>query len=49
MVPQLSTAKSPQQMFGSVTKSYWAEPMEIAPDRIFNVSIMSCTIVWSMS
>lgn len=49
MVPQLSTAKSSQQMFGSVTKSYWAEPMEIAPDRSFNVSIIPCTVVWSMS
>ena len=43
MVPQLSTAKSPQQMFGAVTKSYWAELMGIDPDRIFNVSIMPCT------
>ena len=49
MIPQLSMAKSSQQMFGVVTKSYWAELMGIDPDRIFNVSIIPCTAVWSMS
>ena len=43
MVGQLSTAKSPQQMFGAITKSYYAELLDVDPSRIFNVSIMPCT------
>ncbi|MDR0519026.1 MAG: [FeFe] hydrogenase, group A [Clostridiales Family XIII bacterium] len=39
----LSTAKSPQQMFGSVAKSYFAEKLGVAPSKIFCVSIMPCT------
>lgn len=42
MVHQLSTAKSPQQMFGAITKSYYAEMLNVDPSRIFNVSIMPC-------
>ena len=38
----LSTAKSPQQMFGAVTKSYFAEKTGLDPHRIFVVSIMPC-------
>ncbi len=43
MVPQLSTAKSPQQMFGAVAKSYYAQLLDVEPERIFSVSIMPCT------
>ena len=43
MVDQLSTAKSPQQMFGALTKSYYAELLDVDPSRIFNISIMPCT------
>ncbi len=39
----LSTAKSPQQMFGAVTKSYFAEKLGVAPEKLFLVSIMPCT------
>lgn len=42
-VEQLSTAKSPQQMFGAVAKTYFAQKMDISPDRICSVSIMPCT------
>ena len=42
MTANLSTAKSPQQMFGAVTKSYYAELMGIDPAKIFCVSIMPC-------
>lgn len=42
MTDQLSTAKSPQQMFGPVTKSYYAELLGVDPERIFCVSIMPC-------
>lgn len=39
----LSTCKSPHQMFGAVLKSYYAEKMGIDPAKIFVVSIMPCT------
>ena len=39
---QLSTAKSPQQMFGSVAKSWLAQKLGVAPEKIFCVSIMPC-------
>lgn len=38
----LSTCKSPQQMFGVLVKTYWAEKMNIDPDNIYSVSIMPC-------
>lgn len=44
MTKQLSTAKSPQQMFGAVAKSYFAEKvLDVDPEKIFCVSIMPCT------
>ena len=39
---QLSTSKSPHQMFGAVIKSYFAEKEGIDPSRIRTVSIMPC-------
>jgi len=39
----LSSCKSPHQMFGAVLKSYYAEKMGIDPSKIFVVSIMPCT------
>ncbi|WP_422444475.1 NADH-dependent [FeFe] hydrogenase, group A6 [Thermoanaerobacterium sp. DL9XJH110] len=39
----LSTCKSPQQMFGAIAKTYYAEKMGIDPSKIFVVSIMPCT------
>lgn len=41
-VDQLSSAKSPQQMFGAIIKSYFAEKHGIDPSRICCVSIMPC-------
>ena len=41
-VKNLSTAKSPQQMFGAVIKSYVAKKNDIDPDKIFSVSVMPC-------
>lgn len=38
----LSTAKSPQQMFGAVAKSYYARELNKAPEDIFCVSVMPC-------
>ena len=40
---QLSTSKSPGQMFGAVTKSYFAELKGIDPHNIFCVEVMPCT------
>jgi len=42
-VDNLSTAKSPQQMFGAVAKSYFAEKIGVDPKDIFVVSIMPCS------
>ena len=43
LTDQLSTAKSPGQMFGAVAKSYFAELKGIDPHKIFCVEIMPCT------
>ena len=43
LVKKLSTAKSPQQMFGAVAKSYYAQLLGVEADKIFCVSIMPCT------
>ena len=43
MVPQLSSAKSPQQMFGAVAKSWYAKLLDVDPEKIFCVSIMPCS------
>ena len=42
MAGHLSTAKSPQQMFGAVAKSYYAKELNKAPEDIFCVSVMPC-------
>ena len=39
----LSSCKSPQQMFGGLLKTYYAEKMGIDPAKIFSVSVMPCT------
>ena len=42
-VDNLSSAKSPQQMFGAVAKSYFAEKIGVDPKNIFVASIMPCS------
>ena len=42
LVKYLSSAKSPQQMFGAAMKTYFAEKIGVAPENIFTVSIMPC-------
>ena len=42
-VDNLSTAKSPQGMFGAVAKSYFAEKLGVDPHRIAVISVMPCT------
>ena len=41
-IPNLSTCKSPHQMFGAILKTYYAEKMGIDPDKIYIVSVMPC-------
>lgn len=43
LLDHLSTCKSPQQMFGALSKTYYAKAMDIDPSKIFTVSIMPCT------
>ncbi|HPJ23385.1 MAG TPA: NADH-dependent [FeFe] hydrogenase, group A6, partial [Bacillota bacterium] len=43
ILDHISTCKSPQQMFGALAKSYYAEKMNIKPEDMFVVSIMPCT------
>lgn len=43
LIGHLSTCKSPQQMFGSIMKTYYAEKMKIDPAKIVVVSVMPCT------
>ncbi|UQT48804.1 [FeFe] hydrogenase, group A [Flavonifractor plautii] len=43
MLHNISSCKSPQQMFGSLVKTYYAEQAGMDPQDIFVVSIMPCT------
>ncbi|MBP2626161.1 MAG: hydrogenase, Fe-only [Firmicutes bacterium] len=43
LLDHLSTAKSPQQMFGALVKTYYAEKTGVDPKDIVSVSIMPCT------
>ena len=43
MVKNLSSAKSPQQMFGAVAKTYFAHKMNIDPSKMMVISIMPCS------
>ena len=43
MTENLSSCKSPQQMFGAIAKSYYAEKQGLDPKDIVSVSIMPCT------
>ena len=42
LLPNLSTAKSPQQMFGAAVKTYYAKKSGIDPKDIYVVSVMPC-------
>ena len=43
MIPNLSTCKSPQAMFGAVLKTYYAQKYNIDPEKMFVVSVIPCT------
>ncbi|MDX9799811.1 MAG: NADH-dependent [FeFe] hydrogenase, group A6 [Spirochaetia bacterium] len=42
-LPNISTCKSPQQMFGAVAKTYFAEKAGVDPKNMIVVSVMPCT------
>ncbi|MGI6684546.1 MAG: NADH-dependent [FeFe] hydrogenase, group A6 [Bacillota bacterium] len=42
LLPNLSTCKSPQQMFGALAKTFYAQKAGINPKDIVSVSIMPC-------
>ncbi|NOY60847.1 MAG: 2Fe-2S iron-sulfur cluster binding domain-containing protein [Calditrichaeota bacterium] len=43
LLDHVSSCKSPQQMFGALAKTYYAEKSGIDPKDIYSVSIMPCT------
>jgi iron-only hydrogenase group A len=43
ILPNISSCKSPQQMFGALAKTYFAEKIGKRPEDIFVVSVMPCT------
>lgn len=43
MIPNFSTAKSPQQMMGAVVKTYFADKIGKKKEEVFCVSVMPCT------
>ncbi|MEE4177269.1 MAG: [Fe-Fe] hydrogenase large subunit C-terminal domain-containing protein [Bacteroides sp.] len=43
LIPFLSTSKSPQQIFGTLLKTWYAKKENILPDNIFSVAVMPCT------
>lgn len=42
-LPNISTCKSPQQMFGALIKTYWCEKNDVDPKNVFVVSVIPCT------
>lgn len=43
LIPHVSTCKSPHEMQGAITKTYFAEKHGLKPEDIYVVSIMPCT------
>ena len=43
LLPNVSSCKSPQQMFGALAKTYYAEKEGVNPEDIYSVSIMPCS------
>lgn len=43
LLPHVSSCKSPQQMFGALAKTYYAEKEGIDPKDVYVVSVMPCT------
>jgi len=43
LLPNLSTCKSPQQMFGALAKTFYAQKRNLNPAKVVSVSVMPCT------
>ncbi|HHW17573.1 MAG TPA: 2Fe-2S iron-sulfur cluster binding domain-containing protein [Firmicutes bacterium] len=43
LLPNISSAKSPQQMFGAVAKTYYAKILGVPAEKISVISVMPCT------
>lgn len=43
LLPNLSTCKSPQQMFGPLAKTYYAQKKGMKAEKIVSISVMPCT------
>jgi NADH-quinone oxidoreductase subunit G len=43
VIPHVSSCKSPQQMFGTLAKTYYAEKADVTAASIVSVSVMPCT------
>ena len=42
-IPNLSSAKSPQQMFGALIKTFYADKLDLDPANIVSVALMPCS------
>ncbi|XP_044602747.1 cytosolic iron-sulfur assembly component 3 isoform X2 [Equus asinus] len=42
LIPHLSTARSPQQVMGSLVKDFFAQQQRLTPDKIYHVTVMPC-------
>lgn len=43
MLPNVSSCKSPQQMFGALMKTFYAKKVGVEPEKMYTVSVMPCT------
>ena len=43
LIPNFTTAKSPQQMMGAMIKAYWSGKAGVDPKKVYSVSVMPCT------
>ncbi|KFO34761.1 cytosolic iron-sulfur assembly component 3 [Fukomys damarensis] len=42
LLPYISTARSPQQVMGSLIKDFFAKQQNLTPDRIYHITVMPC-------
>ncbi|XP_057603866.1 cytosolic iron-sulfur assembly component 3 isoform X2 [Hippopotamus amphibius kiboko] len=42
LLPHISTARSPQQVMGSLVKDFFAQQQHLTPDKIYHVTVMPC-------
>lgn len=42
IIPYISTARSPQQVMGSLVKDFFARQQGVTPDKIYHVTVMPC-------